>query len=214
MKRPALWAVVSIIGLLGCAQQNDPMRQAHVDSFCHDPRGGGDTPQGVAICQHYYHWYPEISPPVNLAPYQPAAYSPSTPVPPSTAQSRTEVALSRNGGTAIVPVTINGTLRLGFIVDSGASSVVIPNDVVMTLVRTGTLRADDFLGKQTYVLADGSKLPSVTFRIRSLKVGDKVLENVTGSASPASGDPLLGQSFLSRFQSWSIDNARGVLVLD
>ena len=97
---------------------------------------------------------------------------------------------------------------------SGASNVVLPADVVMTLLRTGTLHNSDFLGKQTYVLADGSQLPSLTFRIRSLKVGDRVLEDVTGSASPVSGEPLLGQSFLSRFQSWSIDNARGVLVLE
>jgi gag-polyprotein putative aspartyl protease len=132
----------------------------------------------------------------------------------STAQGRTEVPISRGAGTATVPVTINGTLRLGFIIDSGASDVVIPADVVTTLLRTGTLRASDFLGKQTYVLADGSKLPSVRFRIRSLKVGDKALENVIGSASPVLGDPLLGQSFLSHFRSWSIDNQRMVLVLE
>jgi predicted aspartyl protease len=64
------------------------------------------------------------------------------------------------------------------------------------------------------VLADGSKLPSLTFRMRSLKVGDKVVENVIGSVAPAAGQLLLGQSFLSRFRSWSVDNERGLLVLE
>jgi hypothetical protein len=41
-----------------------------------------------------------------------------------------------------------------------------------------------------------------------------VLENVTASVTAAAGDPLLGQSFLHRFRSWSIDNARGLLVLE
>jgi predicted aspartyl protease len=109
---------------------------------------------------------------------------------------------------------INDTIRIGFTVDSGAADVVIPADVVMTLLRTGTLRQSDFLEKRTYVLADGSKLPSVRFRLRSLKVGNTVLENVTASVSPSAGDPLLGQSFLGRVQSWSIDNARGRLVLE
>ena len=127
---------------------------------------------------------------------------------------RIEVALTRDSGTLTVPVVINGMLQLGFVVDSGASDVVIPIDVVTTLLRTGTLRDTDFLGKQTYVLADGSKLPSLTFRMRSLKVGDKVLENVIGSVVPASGQLLLGQSFLSRFRSWSVDNERGLLVLE
>jgi clan AA aspartic protease (TIGR02281 family) len=124
------------------------------------------------------------------------------------------VALSRSDSTFIVPAVVNGALRLGFVVDSGASDVVIPIDVMTTLMRTGTLRENDFLGKQTYVLADGSKLPSLRFRIRSLKVGDTVLEDVIASVSPALGDPLLGQSFLRRFRSWSIDNERGLLLLD
>jgi predicted aspartyl protease len=50
--------------------------------------------------------------------------------------------------------------------------------------------------------------------IRSLKVGDKTLENVTGSIAPVAGSLLLGQSFLSHFKSWSIDNQRRALILN
>jgi predicted aspartyl protease len=71
----------------------------------------------------------------------------------------------------------------------------------------------DFLGQKTYVLADGSMVPSQTFRIRSLKVGNRVLENVNGSTSEK-GFLLLGQSFLSRFKSWSVDNNKHALVLE
>jgi len=117
------------------------------------------------------------------------------------------------GGTFVVPVTINGQLTLKFVVDSGAADVSIPADVFMTLVRTDTITEADFLGKQTYQLADGSTVPSQRFVIRSLKVGDKVLENVTGSIAPVAGSLLLGQSFLSRFTSWSIDNQRRALLL-
>ena len=78
-------------------------------------------------------------------------------------------------------------------------------------MRTGTLRDADFLGQRTYKLADGSTISSQTFRIRVLKVGDRQIENVTGSVA---GSLLLGQSFLSRFRSWSIDNQRQVLMLD
>jgi predicted aspartyl protease len=63
-------------------------------------------------------------------------------------------------------------------------------------------------------MADGSTVPSRRFRIRSLKVGDRVLENVTGSIAPVAGSLLLGQSFLTRFKSWSIDNQRQALVLN
>ena len=103
---------------------------------------------------------------------------------------------------------------MSFIVDSGAADVSIPADVVMTLMRTGTLKKGDFLGEKTYVLADGSEIPSQTFRIRSLKVGNKVIENVEGSVASVKGSLLLGQSFLGRFKSWSVDNNKHALILD
>jgi len=124
-----------------------------------------------------------------------------------------DVPLKSEGGVFVVPVLINDAITLDFLVDSGAADVSIPADVVMTLMRTGTITRADFLGKATYVLADGSTVPSETFRIRSLKLGNTVLENVTGSISSVKGSLLLGQSFLSRFKSWSIDNSRHVLVL-
>jgi hypothetical protein len=119
-----------------------------------------------------------------------------------------------DGGTFKVPVTINGQLTLDFIVDSGAADVSIPADVVLTLWRTGSIAEEDFLGARTYTMADGSTVPSQRFLIRSLKVGDKVLQNVTGSVAPVAGGLLLGQSFLTRFKSWSIDNQRQALVLN
>jgi predicted aspartyl protease len=126
-----------------------------------------------------------------------------------------EVVLRRHGGgTPSVPVKINDSFTLDFLVDSAAASVSMPADVVAALVRLGTLAPGDFLGARDYRLADGSTLPSQTFRIRSLKVGSIVLQDVTGSMAPVNGSLLLGQSFLSRFRSWSIDNGRQVLVLD
>jgi clan AA aspartic protease (TIGR02281 family) len=124
------------------------------------------------------------------------------------------VPLTPEGGTFTVPVSINDKLTLNFVLDSGAADVSIPADVVLTLMRTGTLSAADFLGKRTYRIADGSTLPSEVFRIRSLRVGNRVLENVVGSVAPVEGGMLLGQSFLSRFKSWSIDNQHQVLILE
>jgi hypothetical protein len=132
---------------------------------------------------------------------------------PTRAGSPFEVILQQRNGVLLVPVLINNTITLDFIIDSGASDVTIPPDVVLALLRTGSLTKADFLGTQTYILADGSRVPSQTFRIRSLKVGDKILENVSGSVASGNGSSLLGQSFLSRFNSWSIDNTRKVLLL-
>jgi hypothetical protein len=137
-----------------------------------------------------------------------------TPPPPSGAGiGDTTVRMVTDGGTFKVPVTVNGQLTLNFTVDSGATDVSIPADVFMTLVRTGTITDADYLDKQTYKLADGSTTPSQRFVIRSLRVGDKTLESVVGSIAPVEGSLLLGQSFLRRFDSWSIDNHLQALVL-
>ena len=135
--------------------------------------------------------------------------SPSSP----SSSGATLIPVKAQGGTYVVPVLINKTITLNFVIDSGASDVSIPADVVLTLVRSGTLQPSDFIGTQTYRLADGSTVPSTTFRIRSLTLNRLVIENVKGSVANVKGDLLLGQSFLSRFKSWSIDNARQALVL-
>ena len=125
-----------------------------------------------------------------------------------------QIPMQIEGGTYVVPVLINQAITLNFTVDSGAADVNIPADVVITLKRTGTLKDSDFLGEKTYVLADGSKVHLQTFRIKSLKVGNKVLENVLGSVASVKGSLLLGQSFLGRFKSWSIDNTKHGLVFE
>jgi len=133
---------------------------------------------------------------------------------PSLKSSQVRVPLKVNGGTFLVPIEVNGKITLDFILDSGASDVTLPNDVFTTLKRTGTVKEADIVGLRTYVLADGSKTQSATFTIRSLKVGDIIIENVSASVAPSQGVLLLGQSFLQRFKSWSIDNATGGLLLE
>ena len=123
------------------------------------------------------------------------------------------VRMKKERGTYVLPVLINNAITLDFVLDSGAADVTVPADVFRTLVRTGSIKDSDITGKQTYVLADGSKLQSFTFTIRSLKVGDKVVENVRGSVAATEGSLLLGQSFLERFDSWSIDNTNHELLL-
>ena len=117
-------------------------------------------------------------------------------------------------GTFFVPAMINGVIKLDFVIDSGAGDVSIPADVVLTLWRAKTITDSDFLGVQTYILADGSTLPSLRFVIRSLTIGDKTVQNVTASVAAVNAPLLLGQSFLGRLKSWSIDNNSQVLNLE
>jgi clan AA aspartic protease (TIGR02281 family) len=160
----------------------------------------------------------------NGAPVQPEApMAPAAELSPSPDPARPtspynsgafSVTLRQDGGTYVVSVLINGKIPLDFTVDSGAADVSIPADVFSTLRRTGTISSSDIFDSKTYELADGSTLRSQQFRIRTLKVGTLEMQNVIGSVTPAAGNLLLGQSFLSRVQSWSIDNQRHLLLIN
>jgi clan AA aspartic protease (TIGR02281 family) len=125
-----------------------------------------------------------------------------------------EIRLGSHGGTFSVPVRLNDSITLDFVIDTGASNVVIPADVVSTLLRTGTLTERDFVDRTTYVMADGSKLPSLRFVLHDVRVGNQSARNVVASVSPARGEPLLGQSFLSRLRPWTLDYRRNALIVN
>ena len=125
----------------------------------------------------------------------------------------TAVDMVRENGVLKVPVQINGAISLKFVVDSGAAEVLIPKDVFLTLIRTETIKEKDFLPGKTFVLADGSKVKSDRFILRSIKVGESTFSDVEASIGGLDATLLLGQSFLSRFEEWKIDNKNGKLLL-
>ena len=144
----------------------------------------------------------------------PATPPMSSPVARGAAAEPAMVAMEKNGGVYVVPARLNDVITLPALVDSGAADVSLPPDVVSTLIRSGTITEQDFLGQQTYTLADGSKIPSPKFRIKSIMVGNRTIYNVDAALAPnVEASILLGQSFLGRLQSWSIDNDRHVLIL-
>jgi predicted aspartyl protease len=127
--------------------------------------------------------------------------------------SEEEIPLRRQGNTYSVPVLVNGIIPIPFVLDTGAGDVLLPADVVFTLLRTGTLQSTDFISHHPYILADGRELPSAQFKIRELQVGQHTARNVIAGVGRLGSDALFGQSFLSGFGSATIDYKRNVLVL-
>lgn len=117
------------------------------------------------------------------------------------------------GGLYAVSAQINGAIKIEFLVDSGATTVVIPVDVFLTLRRTGTITPSDILGMATSVLADGSTREDTKVRLREIRIGTRSIKDVQALVIPVRGDPLLGQNVLSKFGSVTFDNQRRVLVL-
>ncbi|MBL6937121.1 MAG: TonB family protein [Alphaproteobacteria bacterium] len=128
--------------------------------------------------------------------------------------SAEDVPLHPTGGVYALPVRINDTITMDFLVDSGASVVTIPADVASTLMRTGALSQQDLQGEQQYRLADGSAHRSPVVMIHKLQIGNFVISNVAAAIAPPDGALLLGQSFLARLHRWSIDNSKHAFTIE
>ena len=124
------------------------------------------------------------------------------------------ISVEPHDGAFVVPVVLNDVVTAKFIVDSGSADVSIPEDMASTLMKSGTMTGSDLLGSKIYLLADGSKVPSKIYRMASVRIGGMVMENVTVRIAAANSSLLLGQSFLSRLKSWSMDNARKVMIIN
>jgi clan AA aspartic protease (TIGR02281 family) len=142
-----------------------------------------------------------------------ASASVAAPAHPAAAPVSATVPMKKDGGVYVVPVSVNGTVTIDCIVDSGASDVNIPADAFEDLLRQGAIDESDYLGTRVYTLADGSSERGRVVRIKSLKVGGVVVHNVIASVGADDSTALLGQSFLERFRTWSLDNTKHALVL-
>ena len=130
-------------------------------------------------------------------------------------KNSTIIKLQKAGSIYSVPVELNGVLKIDFIFDSGASDVSISPDVALTLLRTGTIKKEDWLEGAYYKFADGSTAKSKRFKLKSLKIGNKIISNVICSISNSLEAPmLLGQSVLSKFGKYTFDYKNGVLVVE
>jgi clan AA aspartic protease (TIGR02281 family) len=124
-----------------------------------------------------------------------------------------EIPLGESGGVYTVPVQVNRSVTLQFVVDPGAAIVVIPRSVLRELVANGSVTQTDVVGLSIAELADSSAYQAIQIRLRELRVGDKVVRDVLAAVSPGLTYSLLGQSFLKRFASITLDNQRRVLIL-
>jgi clan AA aspartic protease (TIGR02281 family) len=154
---------------------------------------------------------PSVQQQTQTRPYQ---FTPSPALPATVTKPRVEIPLRKSQGGFNVDAILNGTTRASFIIDSGATNVTIPRNVIAAMIDAGTITKADYAGQQTYTFANGSEQRLHVVRLKSLTVGGRTIENILCAVGDDPRVFLLGQSFLSKLKSWSIDNARGVLILE
>lgn len=124
------------------------------------------------------------------------------------------VKMRDTGGVYEVPIEINGA-NMNFIFDTGASDITISAVEAIFLLKQGALTEDDIIGTEYYQIADGSISEGTVINLKTVKIGNKELNNVKASVIHNKKAPLLlGQSALAQFGKVSIDYKRKEIVFD
>jgi clan AA aspartic protease (TIGR02281 family) len=189
-------ATPALEAISACEQRDTYSKLLAASNYCYGP-GEGAAPAGWTPCGD-----------------DPASGKRSAKAREDAALARATERFQRMGGVFVLPATVNGSSTAYFIVDSGASNVQIPEELAEEMKRSGTLTEADSLGQRRFTLADGSGLQQRIVRLRSIRIGERTMENVMASVSPARSRALLGQSFLRRLSSWKIDNVRNSIEFE
>ena len=129
-------------------------------------------------------------------------------------RGKTIVKMVQIGGVYQIPVDVNG-VRMSFIFDTGASNISISTTEAMFLAKQGLLSKEDIIGSQKYMDANGDISEGTVINLKTIKIGDRVLNNIEAGVVDNLNAPLLfGQSALSKFGKISIDNKRGEITFE
>jgi clan AA aspartic protease (TIGR02281 family) len=116
------------------------------------------------------------------------------------------IPVQRAGTGMVVAVRINNAVTAPFLIDTGASDVLLPQAVASRL----GLELDHSRTKR-YATANGVVEQPVVM-LHSVSLGGATAENVPASVSPDMDLGLLGLSFFNHF-TYNIDTAAGVVTL-
>lgn len=128
--------------------------------------------------------------------------------------SKTVVKMESVNGVFQIPVDVN-SIKMYFIFDTGASTISISETEAGFLYKQGKLTKDDIVGTANFSDANGDISEGTIIILRTVKIGDRVLENVEASVVHNLTAPLLfGQSALGKFGKISIDNNKNEITFE
>lgn len=99
-----------------------------------------------------------------------------------------------------------------FLFDTGASDMLISQELADELQRQGCIGADNYLGETRYVTADGKTVNAVNLVLNNVKIGDYTVDNVIVGVIDG-GSLLCGLGLLQKFQKWEVTNGGQMLLL-
>ncbi|MHB1146861.1 MAG: retroviral-like aspartic protease family protein [Lutibacter sp.] len=127
--------------------------------------------------------------------------------------SQTTIKIKNVNGVFLLPCKVNG-LDLTFIIDTGASDVIISSTEAIFMLKNGYLEKEDIIGTENYLMANGNIQEGTVINLRNIKIGNHNLTNVKASIIYNLAAPLLlGQSALKQLGKFQFDYSNNTLIL-
>lgn len=99
-----------------------------------------------------------------------------------------------------------------FLLDTGASNIVIDRKLERELLLNGSIKREDYLDESSYIMANNETVVAQNIILREIKIGNYTVKNVTAAIIDG-GSLLCGQSFLESFSKWEINKFKKVLTI-
>jgi len=126
----------------------------------------------------------------------------------------TRIKMQEENGVLYIPMKVNGQ-ELNFIFDTGASSICISTLEAFVLIKNGLLSENDILGEQGFMDATGRISVGTKINLRTVRIGDRELKDVEATViENPQAECLLGQTALSQFGTYKIDNVKKEIVFE
>jgi predicted aspartyl protease len=123
-----------------------------------------------------------------------------------------EIALIDSNGVYMIPITLNDSIVVAGILDTGASEMFIPFNVIASLIQKGDIATKDILKDGSYTLADGTIKNRERVNISKIMIGNLTFTNVSAIVGANNSTVLIGQNILKNI-NYSIDNKKKILII-
>jgi aspartyl protease family protein len=124
------------------------------------------------------------------------------------------IKMLEKNGVRYIPMKINGQ-ELDFIFDTGASSICISTLEAALLYKKGVFSENDIIDYERFITASGAISVGAKIILKTVQIGDKTLSDIEATIiENPRAECLLGQSVLSRFGTYKIDNNKQEITFE
>lgn len=120
-------------------------------------------------------------------------------------------------------ITINGLSYLKmktvslvqfWLFDTGASDLLINNEMEKTLQQEGVLTQQNYIGIGEYEMANGVIDTCRKYMAQNIMIGKYTVNNIVQAVTDKGKRIIAGKSLLNKFNNWKLNNEKNFLILN